>query len=462
MDFSSANQTIWNPVLQLCLMAILILVATIIRKNVPGIKKSMMPTAVIAGFIMLGIKLTGLVNVDNEFMETMTYHFIAIGFIALSLRVPEENGNNDVNHVGLRSGATIVGSYLIQAITGLIIAVGLAYTVMPNFFKPAGILLCLGFGQGPGQANNTGGIYETMWGFDGGRSFGLSIAAAGYICACVVGVIMVNVLCRKKNIHLNKRSEISGSVTIDTFQSTTEIPISESIDRFSMQVALIMGVYAITYFATCLVTEGLATYAPAVGNLVNSLLWGFNFIVGTAFAVLARVTLKKMNNRGIVRHQYQNNYLLSRISGLAFDITIIAGIGSIEIEDLKGLFLPFILMVIAGAVVTYVHLRFVCKKLYKDYYYEGLLSMYGMMTGTISSGILLLREIDPNMKTPAANNLVIGSSFAIIFGAPLLIFIGLAPKSELMLFVVLGACILYYLFMLLISTGKLSRQRIKA
>ncbi|MBR5228282.1 MAG: hypothetical protein IKV96_00420, partial [Firmicutes bacterium] len=136
---------------------------------------------------------------------------------------------------------------------------------------------------------------------------------------------------------------------------------------------------------------------------------------------------------------------------LAFDIMIVAGIGSIEISDIKRLFVPFILMSLAGAVVTLIHLRFVCKRVYKDYYYEGLLSMYGMMTGTISSGVLLLRELDPQMKTPAANNLVVGSSFAIIFGAPFLVLISLAPKSTGATFFVFGCLVLYYILLLLIA-----------
>ena len=70
--------------------------------------------------------------------------------------------------------------------------------------------------------------------------------------------------------------------------------------------------------------------------------------------------------------------------------------------------------------------------------------MFGMLTGTISSGILLVREIDPDFKTPAANNLVTGSGVAIAFGAPMLILISLAPKSTTMAFVVLGLLAAYY------------------
>ena len=55
--------------------------------------------------------------------------------------------------------------------------------------------------------------------------------------------------------------------------------------------------------------------------------------------------------------------------------------------------------------------------------------MFGMLTGTIGSGVLLLREVDPNYETPAANNLVVGSSFGILFGAPMLILIGIAKAG---------------------------------
>ena len=75
--------------------------------------------------------------------------------------------------------------------------------------------------------------------------------------------------------------------------------------------------------------------------------------------------------------------------------------------------------------------------------------MYGMLTGTISSGILLLREIDPEFKTPAANNMVTGSSFGIIFGAPVLLLVSMAPKSTMMTFVVLGLVIIYLAILLL-------------
>lgn len=453
MDYSAANTALWNSIIQIVIIATTILVANVLRRKIPFIRKAVIPTAVLGGFLLLGAKLIGLVKIDLQFFEIITYHCIALGFIALSLRVPEQTEQAKGDRVGLKSGAVIVSSYMIQAIAGLCISLGLAYTVMPDLFKASGILLPMGYGQGPGQANNIGASYESM-GFAGGRAFGLAIAAAGYLSACIVGVIYMTWLSKKGKFKRVDQEIVSGSVTIDTFQDENEVPIAESVDRLSMQVALVFLVYGATFWITHGVTSFLSAVSPGLANTLNALLWGFNFMIGSGLAIALRSIFKVLRKTRLMTRQYQNNYLLSRISGFAFDIMIVAGLASIEIDNLKGLWVPFWLMAVAGAIVTLLHLQYVCKKVYKDYYYEGLLSMYGMMTGTISSGVLLLRELDPQLKTPASGNLVIGSSFAILLAIPLLVVVGMAPKSVMMTFITLGIVILYYLILLVIVNHK--------
>ena len=87
--------------------------------------------------------------------------------------------------------------------------------------------------------------------------------------------------------------------------------------------------------------------------------------------------------------------------------------------------------------------------------------MYGMLTGTISSGVLLLREIDPEYETPAANNLVTGSSFGIVFGAPVLLLVSMAAKNDIMVFVVFGI-IIVYLALLLLFMFKAGKKKNKS
>ena len=426
--------------LQLGYIAAVILIANFLRRNIDFIRKSMIPVAVLGGFVLLLAKEIGIVKIDDIFMETLTYHGIALGFIAMSLRIPDKKNAGDEGKVGLRSGAVIVSSYMVQGVTGLMITIGLALTVKPDMFRAAGLLLPMGFGQGPGQANNVGSTYQSL-GFAGGHSFGLAIAAAGYIVACVIGVIILNVL-RSKGLIKVSDAPVKRRLSEDYFESDEDARVSESIDKLSIQLAMILVVYLITYAVTRGLTSGIASINEGLASTVNALLWGFNFIIGSALAILLRTTLEQLKVKGL-RRPYQDNYLLNRLSGLFFDIMIVAGIASINIEDIRGLFLPFILLVAAGTVITWFHLKWVCKAVYPDYYYEGLISMYGMMTGTISSGVLLLRELDSELETPAANNLVVGSSFGILLGAPVLVLVGLATKSPAMCFATLALAALY-------------------
>ena len=447
--------------IQLGVIAALVLVANLLRRKISVVRKTLMPTAVLAGFLLLILRSLGLEIITMNTLETLTYHGIALGFIALSLRVAESGesiGSEPLT--ATKSGALIVSSYTIQGISGLIISFILAYTIMPGFFMASGILLPMGYGQGPGQANNIGSTFESL-GFVGGRSFGLSLAASGYLVACIVGVIYLNILVKKGKFKRLDAEVESGSVTVDTFQDKGEVPISESIDRLSIQMALVIGVYLVSYLAIAGIGKITASLGEGISNTISTLLWGFNFIVGSALALLLRAILKALRKNKIMTRQYQNNYLLSRISGFAFDLMIIAGIGSIKISDLQGLWLPFILMSIAGTIITLIYLQWICKKIYPNYYYEGLLSMYGMMTGTISSGVLLLREIDPMFSTPAANNLITGSGTGIIFGAPMLALIAIAPLSEQMTWLTLGLLFVYTALLLLfmLKAGKKKRGK---
>lgn len=449
MDFSAANTALWSPIIQIGIIAGAILLANTLRRKVKFFEQSLMPTAVLAGFILLLLRSLGIIDLSASFLETITYHALALGFIAQSLRIPEKQGD-DGNLTGLKSGALIVSTYMVQVVLGLLIALLCAFTFKPDFFKASGILLAMGYGQGPGQANNVGSTYEAM-GMAGGRSFGLSLAAAGYLCAYVVGVFYLNVLNRKGKIRrIREKDMVSGSVTTTVFENENEIPVAESVDRLSVQAALIGLVYLLTYLLTWGIVSLLEAIAPGFAASVSSLLWGFNFIVGSMVAMGCRSIIGDLRKAKIMKRQYQNNYLLSRLAGLCFDLMIAAGIAGIEIKDLAGNWIPFLLMAVAGGVVTFVYLRWTCKKLYPSYEYEGFLSMYGMLTGTISSGVLLLREIDPEFKTPASNNLLLGSSFGIGFGFPLLILVNFAAKSTANVLITLGIASAYLVILLVI------------
>ena len=432
-------------------IGISVIICNILRLKVGFIRKSLLPVAVLAGFILLVLKETGVLVLDVDLLSIICYHAVAIGFIAMSLRVPKESEKAS-GLLGFRTGALAVGTYMFQIIIGMGIAFILALTFMPGFFEPSGMLLAYGFGQGPGQANNIGASFEGL-GFAGGRSFGLALAAAGYLIAFVAGIIYIHIIKRKRESS-GEAFRTEQKVTVEMFQDEVEAPASDSIDRLSVQVGLILTVYVLAYFFLkgFLWVVGILAGPGAVASLSGTV-WGFNFLAGVLMAIIVRGIISKCRKAGVMKKQYQNNYLLSRISGCAFDIMIIAGIAAIELGDLNRLWFPFLLMAIIGGVGTFFFLKFVSHKVYRGYKDEAFLSMFGTWTGTISSGMILLRELDPDFSTPAANNMIIGSSYGILFGVPLLIITSGAPSNPLLWYGIVVAYFVVLMFIVFFRVG---------
>ena len=86
-------------------------------------------------------------------------------------------------------------------------------------------------------------------------------------------------------------------------------------------------------------------------------------------------------------------------------------------------------MGLTGLVLTYAYVYFVCRKLFPHYQEQQFLAMFGMLTGTASTGIIMLRESDGDFKTPVADNLVYQNFPAMVFGFPILLLATMAPTQ---------------------------------
>ena len=112
---------------------------------------------------------------------------------------------------------------------------------------------------------------------------------------------------------------------------------------------------------------------------------------------------------------------MNRIGGFFFDFMIVAGIAAIRIDAIRNYWGVLLALAVVGTFATYLYVNVVCKKLFPNYRHEQFLAWYGMLTGTASTGIILLREIDSDFLTPAADNLVYQNLPAIIFGLPIML-----------------------------------------
>jgi len=411
-----------------------------LRRKVLFIQKALIPTTIIAGFLGLGLKyllnnamgitISGLPLITSQFMSIVTYHMIAIGFIALGLKGSEKVAKamriKAVNPV--KSGLLIVTSYLLQGIIGLAVTI-VGALVFAEIAPYSGVLLPMGFGQGPGQANNIGWLYENA-GFVGGRSFGLMISTLGFIAAAVGGVIYLNVLVRQGKIKPIVRTDANKPAITSMVEGSDEIPVVESVDKMSVQMAIVGFVYLLTWLAMFGLTSLLTAISPSATGFVQKsiipLIWGFNFIFATFMTILVKKIVKLIKRWKLMKRTYTNDFMLNRIAGVAFDFMIIASITAIDIEMISslGMIITLVVLGVVGTIGTYIYVRHVTRRVYQGYPDEAFLAFYGTLTGVVSTGISILREMDPNFETPASNDLVVGSTTAIAFGFPILLITG--------------------------------------
>ncbi|MBP5780853.1 MAG: hypothetical protein J6X34_06410, partial [Clostridia bacterium] len=414
---------VWSSFNIIAVLLLSLLAANVLRRSIPLLRKSLIPTSVLAGGLLILVAwiyklITGNVMFDTKLfgnngtaaLEVITYHCLALGFIASAFKPSGGKLTKKRTSEIFNTGVTTVSTYILQGIFGLGITI-VAAMIVTGFFPGSGVLLPFGYGQGTGQALNYGGIFENDYGFTGGKSFGLTIAALGFICASIGGVIHLNILKFRGKVKVQDAPKASGEAHAQA--TDQDLPMNESIDKLTIQVALIAVAYVITY----LLMTGLGALLPGM----KSVIFGFNFLIGVLSATLIKALLKLLKKGKLVKKEYTDNFLMTRTSNFFFDIMVVAGIAAIRLSELQNYWGIILIMGFVGMVITYIYNRFVAKKLFPEYSEEQFLMMYGMLTGTASTGVILLREVDGDFETPAADNMVYQNFPAIVFGFPMML-----------------------------------------
>ena len=434
------DYSVWGFIMIVATLLGGLLAGNTLKRKIPFLKNSLMPASVVGGTALIIVAaiykgITGEVmfdttvfnNAGTAYLEMITYHTLALGFIASTLKITNSHLNKKRTTEIINTGVTTVSTYLLQGVVGLGITL-IATLFISGFFDAAGMLLPFGFGQGTGQAMNYGNIYETDYGFSGGKSFGLTIAAIGFLSASFGGVIHLNVMKKKGKIKISHDAQELNSEKVE---GNNEIPMQESLDKISIQIAFIFVAYALAY----LLMYGLGLLIPGM----KSTIYGFNFLLGVLCATIVKFITRFLRKTQLMHREYINNFLLTRLSNFFFDIMIVSGIAAIRLDILEQYWGIALILGFGGLVATYAYNRIVAKALFKEYQEEQFLGMYGMLTGTASTGIILLREVDGHFTTPAADNLVYQNFPAIILGFPMLILATFAPKNPILTLVILFA-----------------------
>jgi len=428
-DFTLANYgPVWSFMVQLGLLLLFLVMGNILRRTIPLFRKCLIPSALLGGGLLLAVNIIakqfGFEMVDNRLMQVITYHCLAIGFAAMTLKTEKSAHKTNPAQV-LEFGALQGGTYMLQAFVGLSITVILF--LMTRYGDQVtsyvcGLILPLAYGQGPGNAlswdinfTNTPAAQ-----FAGNGSFGLSLASIGFVAASVFGVLHINIFKKRGEIHIRK---VDSAASFDSRQDEQgeEIPDNESVDKFTLQMGFVALAYALSFGFMCLL--------GVISDFTNSIAWGFNFLWASLAAMLIKAVVKQLRKGQLMHRGYINNYQMDRISGFAFDLMIVAGVAAIEINDIKNYILPIVVLSVVGTSITYIYIRLVAKECFKGFEHEFFLMSFGTLTGTASNGMILMKEIDPGLRTPTSSLYILSNFPAMVMIAPLLFLLSFAGQS---------------------------------
>ena len=210
---------------------------------------------------------------------------------------------------------------------------------------------------------------------------------------------------------------------IEKTQHQDEIPLFENMDTLSVQFALILMCYLMTY--------GIIYVLGELIPGLKSVIYGFNFLIGVLVTTIVKKIMNTLEEKKILKKHYVNDFMMVRIRNLFYDLMVVAGISAIKVSTMGGYIGVLVVICILGAVATFIYNYIVSRILFKDYADEQLVAMFGMLTGTASTGIVLLRELDVEFDTPVSDNLVYQNFPAIIFGLPLMLIASSAPENPM-------------------------------
>ena len=369
-------------------LSALLFVGKIVRMKLAFLQRLYLPSSVVGGFVGLAlVSAFGRYLPDDAVADAQKVpgFLINVVFATLFLGASTPKVRDVVKFAmpKLCLGQLIAwGQY--------VVGLGLAGFVFVRLFGvPAafGNLLEIGFEGGHGTV---GGMVESFkaFGWEDGIALGYTMATAGMVLGIVLGMAMIQWAYRRgivtqvvafgdrrlherKGVHPRRSRPPAGRQTV----------MSDSIDSLAWHLA-VTGV-------AVMVGVGLRSLIPMKGFPLFPLC----MIGGVLLEIGAKFVKKDLLlDRG----------QMERISGASLDYLVVAAVATIQIRVVAANWLPLVILVVAGTAWSCAMVLCVAPRIFRTAWFERAIAEFGQAMGVTATGLLLLRTVDPENRTPAA------------------------------------------------------------
>ena len=457
----------------------LLLVGFALRAGVKPLRTLFVPASVVGGTVGL-LVMQAMLRLGDEQVEAVASEIggvisgwpgllIAVVFAGLLMERPGKKFKDAMLAAG-RQGIVVWIIVFGEAFVGLLacwLLIEPFYDV-PDAF---GQLIETGFAGGHGTAAAMGEVYDKVFAFPQGRDLAFLFATAGLVYGVVSGIFFVNLGVRRGWLRGGPHApderrrgfEVVGAEVGASAPAPTDITIpvvsglenrvdsppsafakvrSEVIDPLAFQLCLLAVAFGVGFGMQQLFLFLADALAPAewqkfIGNVP---LFLFTLLGGW-------VTRELMHLLGV--GDLIDGPSIQRLGGIAMELLIVAALATLRIDAARDYLVPVIILLVVGfAWVAFCLLVVGRHLLPRSHWFELGLLNYGMSTATTAQGVLLLRIVDRDLDTDAANDYAaaaplsapfIGGGVLTVLAIPLALQqLGYAPVLATMAIVLVG------------------------
>lgn len=406
------------------LAACLLFVGMFLRAKVGIFRKLLLPASVIGGFVglILGPQVLG----DNAILKfsadcISTWALIpGVLILPIFASVPLGNGMNEPKKPKgefkrnlpkvLASFGCFASTAYIQSVVGFGVAI-LILTFLPQIglYKNFGYEVTAGFSGGHGTAGAIGGLLQQFgiphW--ETAQGVATTFATIGLVGGMIGGIFLINYYCRKGETRmLDKPSDLPP---VTTFGFTKNIKEQPNIGRETTNSSSIETVTV--HLGIILIDCLLSYYLLGLAKQYN--IPGFSAIpvwfYGLGLMYLINYILRFFKLDWMIDKKVK-----ARITGAISDFAILCAVASMNVKAVAAFIIPILICSVIGFALTYV----CCFTLHKfcfgknDYYVERSIMSWGVNTGVMINGMMLLKICDPNYESPTLQDFSMG--FAVL------------------------------------------------
>lgn len=426
MDASVITSVMGQTLRAFCLCGGLLLIGTFLRAKIKIFQNLYIPACVIGGIIGLILSPTVLgdyavLPISTE-MNTIFGQLAPLLFMMIMAALPM--------CAAPLSGKTLKGktdvwilALLISIVFALQFALGFGVNVffdklgMPTY-AAFGNELANGFTGGHGIVGMVSSSLQALGDSNWSASSGVTVTTAtiGILGGIIWGIVLINIGVRKGYAsHIKDPADVPKELKTGFYDSVEDQPSmgkqttsAASIDSLALHLALILVVTGLGYLIDDLVR------AYSVPILKDFSAWVYMLILMyIIWPVICKLHLDK----------HFNAETKAKITGTLTEFIIVSAIISIPLEVVAEYWLQILVMCVLGLIFTPLLLWFFAKKYLRDNWMEKIMGPIGMNHGDFITGILLMKMVDPDMKSTAVEDFSLAYTIHNFYALALFVFI---------------------------------------